>query len=360
MFSWGIIGGGFVAHKFAHALNAVPGARIAVVYSRSEATAQGFAARFGNIPWTTDLAEALATPQVDACYIATPPTSHREQALAALGAGKPVLIEKPLAASAADARAIAEAARAAGVFAMEGIWTRFVPAMATLRALLAERKIGTPLSFEGSFGNPNVPSLADNQFNPALGGGALLHRGLYPISIALDLLGPAELAGSAAIIGETGVDEEAVVTLRHHSGALSVARASLRASLPNACSLAGTHGQIAIAPPIFRPFQMRLVPAAPAVRGSAAPRFASLRESGAAQAASRALARLRPPGRLITRPFAGNGYGHEAIAVMEAIRRGETEHPLMPLAHSVALAQLLEAARARADAAAAAPAGGQP
>jgi predicted dehydrogenase len=345
MFTWGIIGGGFVARKFALALKGLPQTRLGLAYSRTEATAQGFAQDFGGIAWTTDLAEAVARPGIDAFYIATPPTSHRDHALAALAAGKPVLIEKPIAASAADASAIADAARDAGVFAMEGIWTRFLPTMAAVRELVREGRIGSPRSFEGSFGIANAPSLDDNQFNPALGGGALLHRGLYPVSLALDLLGPAELVSSAAVIGSTGVDEDVVVTLRHENGALSVARASLRATLPNAFSVEGTNGRIDVAPPIYRPWHFRLTPSVPVVRGQGRPSFEALREGGAAQTANRILSRLRPPGRAFSKPYHGNGYGHEAQAVMEAVRGGLTEHPLMPLQESVDLARLLDDAR---------------
>ena len=347
MFTWGIIGGGFVARKFALALNGMTKTRVGLVYSRSETTARGFAHDLGGIVWTSNLAHAVARPEIDAFYIATPPTWHCEHASAALAAGKPVLIEKPIAASVADASAIADAARSAGVFAMEGIWTRFLPAMANIRKLVREGQIGTLRGFEGSFGIANTPSPDDNQFNLALGGGALLHRGLYPISLALDLLGPAELVSSSAVIGATGVDEDVVVTLRHEeSGILSVARASLRATLPNTFSIEGTHGRIEVAPPIYRPWRFRLIQSSPVSRGKGRPQFEALREGNVAQAASRAWSRLQLSGRAFTKPYHGNGYGHEAKAVMDAIREGRTEHPLMPLKDSVQLSRLLTEARA--------------
>src|SRR5688500_17483722 len=142
MFGWGIVGTGYVARKFAWGLRAVPGARVAAVCSRSESTARAFSADFGDVPFTTLVEDLVRAPGVDAVYIAPPPTCHRDQALAALAAGVPVLIEKPLAASPSDARLIADAARSAGVFALEGVWTRFLPAMATARSLLLEGAIG--------------------------------------------------------------------------------------------------------------------------------------------------------------------------------------------------------------------------
>ena len=71
----------------------------------------------------------LADATVDAVYIASPNTAHLDQALGAIDAGKPVMIEKPVATTAADARAMAKAAEAAGVFCMEALWTRFLPAV---------------------------------------------------------------------------------------------------------------------------------------------------------------------------------------------------------------------------------------
>src|SRR6201999_3813029 len=111
------------------------------------------------------------------------PTAHRVQALACLEAGKPVLIEKPFAASQADATAIADTARACGVFCMEGIWTGFLPAAIRLRALIHEGAIGTPRSLSGSFGASNIADEGDNQFRPELGGGALPHRGVSAVSV---------------------------------------------------------------------------------------------------------------------------------------------------------------------------------
>ncbi len=348
LFNWGIIGTGVVARKFTAGLRQSRGSSVGLVCGRDLTRTQAFAKDFG-IPNATDsVSQAAANPKIDAFYIATPPTTHLAQALTIIAAGKPVLIEKPIAASAADAQAIVAAAREAHVFAMEGIWTCFLPLLGKLRTLIANGTIGEIRSIEASFGISNRAELSDNQFNPALGGGALFHRGLYPLALALDLVGPGHLESSAATIGDTGVDEDAVLLFRHENGALSTLRSSLRAPLSNDMVISGTRGRLHIHTPLFRPFSARLTRVVPVHRtGNRKPRFESLRESNMAQRAMQLLARFRWHGALITSHYRGNGYHYEADAVIHAIRTGATESPIMPLARTLAIAETIEAARGK-------------
>jgi predicted dehydrogenase len=118
-----------------------PGLRLAAVQGRDAARAEAFARR-----WTvdgrpapragTDLAALLADPAIDAVYIATPHPQHAGAIEAALHAGKPVLCEKPLVATAAQAARVVALARERGVFLMEALWTRFLPLYGLLRAVV--------------------------------------------------------------------------------------------------------------------------------------------------------------------------------------------------------------------------------
>jgi predicted dehydrogenase len=296
--------------------------------------------------------DAARSSDVDAFYIATPPSAHREQAIACLSAGKAVLVEKPFAASYGDAEAMASAARSLGVFCMEGMWTRFLPLLQELRAKMRDGAIGSPRSLCGSFGASNLPNPSESLFNPDLGGGALLHRGIYPLAMAFDLLGDAELAAAAARRGATGVDEDCVLALRHRGGALSTVRASLRATLANDLTIEGAHGAIHVHAPIFRPFRMTLTKTRPTGRsGTGNLSLEKFREGGLAQGAQQRFrglaATLRPGGRrTVTRAYAGNGYHYEADEVMRCVQRGAKESALMPLAQSVAIAALIDQARA--------------
>jgi predicted dehydrogenase len=263
-----------------------------------------------------------------------------------------VLVEKPFAATGSDAEAMAAAAQLSGTFCMEGMWTRYLPLLEELRASIRSGAIGAPRSLCGSFGASNLPDPSQSLFDPALGGGALLHRGIYPLAMAFDLLGEGELVAAAATRGTTGVDEDCVLALRHEGGALSTVRASLRAPLSNDLTIEGTHGAIHVSAPIFRPFRLALTktrPTSPPKSGNL--RLEKIREGTFAQTAQQRLWGLAPWLRsggkqTLTRTYAGNGYQYEADEVMRCVQEGAKESGLMPLAQSVAIASLMEEARA--------------
>jgi predicted dehydrogenase len=361
---WAILGTGVVADSIARAL-AGQGGRVVVVASRRAERAAGFARRHG--ARAAGYEDAAAAADVRAVYVATPPSEHERQALHALAAGKAVLIEKPFATDAAAAARIAEAARRAGSFCMEAMWTRFQPLIAAIRARVAAGEIGEVRQFHGAFCIADVPDPAASLFDPARGGGALMHRGIYPLSLARHLLGPVEDLQAMARIGATGVDEDCALTLRHASGALSVLRASLSSNGPNGMVIQGTRGTIRVAAPIYRPPAARLFATTPrtggtgggtgggaggaaggdAGGGGAGGLRGNPRVHALWQRVGPALRGLRPGGRRLAAPYAGTGYGHQLQAVMAALAAGETESPLMPLAESVEIMGLVDAARDR-------------
>lgn len=352
MFRWGIVGTGYVARKFVLGLRASQNGRATLVHSRTMANAASFAADFAIPEISETLEQAIRSPHVDAFYIATPPAMHVEQAIACLSAGKPVLVEKPFATTQAGAQSIADAARASGTFCMEGMWTRYMPLVGELRNLISEGAIGEPRSLAGSFGMANVPDASDNIFNAGLGGGALLHRGIYPLAMAFDILGPGELAGEAATIGVHGVDEDSVLIVRHASGALSTVRSSLRAHLANDVTIEGTEGTIHVHAPVFRPYRLQLTKTRALRARGGNPSLEAFRETALAQAAQQRLSGLvrllrRGKRRTIIRPYAGNGYQYEADEVMRCVNRRELESALMPLSQSILLAGIMEKARHR-------------
>src|SRR5699024_9400502 len=139
---WGIIGPGGIARRFAADVSAHTAASIVAVGSRSQERAAAFAAEFGIATAYGSYAELVADPQVQAVYIASPHSEHLEHALLALRAGKPVLVEKSVTRNAAEARRLFEEAATQGLFAMEAMWSRFLPHMVALRDLLAREVIG--------------------------------------------------------------------------------------------------------------------------------------------------------------------------------------------------------------------------
>ena len=230
-FRWGIFGTGPASLKFAAGLRQLGDAEVAMVASRSAAQARAFAESL-NIPHAIDgydAAAAVASGLVDAVYIATPPALHREHAVACLAAGVATLIEKPFASDAVSARAIAAIAEDARVFCMEAMWTRFMPAAARLRALVDGGAVGEPHVIASNFGISNAVDPAYGNFDPARGGGALAHLGVYPVSLGQWLFGTPVEARAVGRVGETGVEEDAAIALRYVSGVVGSFHASLRA-----------------------------------------------------------------------------------------------------------------------------------
>ena len=135
---WGILGAGNIAAKFARDVR-LTGASVALVGSRDAARASAFATEHG-IPDAVGGYDALVgSDAVDAIYVATPHSEHRAGALMALEAGKPVLVEKAFARNAVEAREIVDAARGRGLFAMEAMWSRFLPHYRSTRREAAVR-----------------------------------------------------------------------------------------------------------------------------------------------------------------------------------------------------------------------------
>lgn len=348
-FRWAVLGTGPVARKFVLGLRAAPGHVCVAAASRSADNAAKFAKRFKTAADTYET--AVARPDVDAVYIATPPSLHEPHALMAIAAGKPVLIEKPFALDAAAAARIAQAARTAGVFCMEAMWTRFLPLMDQIQTRLDGGDLGDLRSFHGVFCNADIPDAGASLYDPARGGGALMHRGYYAVSLALHFLGPVRDVQASLRRGETGVDEDVALILTHDSGAISTLNASLRSGGDNRASLRGTKGRLEITAPIFRPFEARLyrTTARKAGTGTAPGRAEGLKEGGLLQGLNQRLqplkARLKPGGTRLSARFAGNGYGHEALAVAAALRAGLTEEPRMPLDDSLAIMAILDRAK---------------
>lgn len=349
-FRWAFFGTGAVSRKFALDLIAMGGVELTAVASRNPANARKFADEFGFKSVLADY-DALSPEIVDAIYIATPAQLHEAHAEIAISKGIPVLIEKPMATNAKSIRRIITSAQAADVFCMEAMWTRFQPLMDAVKIHVQSGAIGDPIGFDARFMGANAPDAKNSLFDQSGGGGGLLHRGVYPLSIAQFLMGPIANANGLGRIGETGVDEDNTVILSHNNGALSTLRSSLRANGPETSYIYGTRGTIELRGPIWRPTGAVMYQTTPHSASPSKPRrLEAFRESGLGLKMSGLLGDLRVmTGRGSTKiraPFAGNGYRYEAQAVMEAVTAGrKTDARMMPL-DSLALLEVIDALRA--------------
>jgi predicted dehydrogenase len=314
---WGIMATGGIARQFAKDLK-LDGHRLAAVGSRDVRKAQAFADQFGAERAHGSYEDLAADPAVDIVYVATPHTHHLTGALTAIEAGKHVLVEKPLTVNAAEARALAKAAQQAGVTAMEAMWTRFLPHMIRLRELIAEGVLG---ELEGLVADHTqaLPDDPRHRLNdPALGGGALLDLGVYPISFAFDLLGrPSGIDVKSSSLGPTGVDKSVAAEFAYPSGARALWVTGSDNRGPNVAVVLGSRAQAKLDAVWYTPTQMRIsTPDGKVV--------------GAFEGAT--------PGR---------GMQFQARELERLVEEGKPTSDLMPLTQSIAIMEVMDQIRAQ-------------
>lgn len=336
-FGWGIMGTGAIAGLFAADLGLLPQARIVAAHSRSLEKAQSFAARFDGAKAYDDEAAFLADPAIDAVYIATPNHLHAGQALKAIAAGKAVLIEKPIALASVDVEAIAQAAGKHGVFAMEALWSRFLPAVHRAREQISAGRIGAIRRIRADLSYLHLEEPGSRFFDPALGGGAAFDLGVYPLSLALHLLGEPEAVRGSWLAAGTGVDRRSSFRLNYPTAAGELSCGFDRNGA-NRLLIEGEAGGLILEAPFLK--VQRLSWYADADKAVAA------YDRGPGSLA-RLLDRLPQSGRLSESfAFPGNGLQFQAQAVMAAVRAGKSASAQMPLGESAAVLRIIEAVRA--------------
>ncbi len=314
MTRWGILGCGSIAGAFAEGLQALPDARLVAVGSRSQEKAETFGARFAAPNRHGSYAALVADPEVDVIYVATPHPMHAEDTLLCLNAGKPVLCEKPFTVNAAQAEKVIAIAREKSLFLMEGMWSRFFPLMGELRARLQAGAIGEPRMLQADFGFRAGINPEGRLFSPALAGGGLMDVGCYCVSLASMLFGtPTQIAG-VAHLGETGVDEQAAMSLGYEGGKLAVLSSAIRTNTPHEASLFGTEGRIKIHSPWWKPETMTI-------------------------------SRDGKEPETVVLPFTGGGFNYEAGEVAACLQAGKTESAIMPLDETLTIMRTLDTLR---------------
>ncbi|MDO7880638.1 Gfo/Idh/MocA family protein [Salinibacterium soli] len=320
---WGILAPGGIADAWTETLHRNTDQRVAAVASRTLARAEEFAARHGVGRSFGSYDELVADPGVDVVYIAAPHSEHRRLALLAIGAGKHVLVEKPIGLSAAEAREIAVAARAAGVFAMEAMWSRFLPQTTVLARLLEDGALGDVLTVTADFGAVFDTDPQGRAYNPALGGGALLDVGIYPVWFAHLVLGTPSAVTARGSLTATGVDAQAAVILDYGTPAQAVLTTSMLVSTPRRAAVSGTLAEVRLPRDFMGPGELHLV-----------------RDD-------EVLASMDDPNGFRWR----DGLCYEAVAVATYIAEGRTESPLHSLDDTVAIMTVLDEARRQVGAA---------
>lgn len=152
---WGFIGCGEVTEKKSGpAFSEVEGSSVVAVMSRSEQKARSYAERHGIAKWYTDAQELIDDPDVNAIYIATPPSSHATFAIMAMKAGKPVYVEKPLAASYEDCARINRISEETGVPCFVAYYRRYLPYFQKVKDIVSSGTIGKVINVQVRFAVP--------------------------------------------------------------------------------------------------------------------------------------------------------------------------------------------------------------
>lgn len=255
---WGILGTGNIAGRFAGDLAFVPEARLVAVGSRSQERGRAFGERFGIPHRHGSYVELAKNPHVQAVYIATPASAHKSNIELCLQAGKAVLCEKPLTVNAREAEEVIALARRNRVFLMEAMWTRFVPLIVKLRELLAQRVVGEIRHVMADLGSQVTLDPGSRVYSGELGGGALLQKGVYLLSLASMILGSPTSVKSLSVLAKTGVDEDTSVLLGYPGGCLATLWCSVGVRSGRRGAIVGTQGQIIIHDPIICPSSLSL------------------------------------------------------------------------------------------------------
>lgn len=309
---WGIASTGRMADVFAADFASARDAELVAVGSRDGERASAFARQHGIPRAHGSYRDLLADPDVDVVYIATPHPQHHRLALAGIAAGKPLLVEKAFTVTFEGAQQVVDAARAAEVFVMEAMWTRFQPAVTRAQELIDDGAIGELRSVQADLGAHRPFDATDRLFSPELGGGATLDLGVYVLNIAQQFLGTPSTVHAAGSTYPNGVDATVSYLLGYEDGRSASLVASLESQTAGRSVLMGTEGHIELEPRFHHPASLVLR------RHGADPEPMSL-------------------------PPRGKGYGHEIDEVNQCLALGLTESPTMPLADTLAVQAIMQA-----------------
>lgn len=346
-FNWAIVGSSGVARQFAYGISSTPGAgQISTLIARDPARTERAAKAIGATAWSTEYADCF-DKNVDGVYLAVPLAQHEDLAVAALNAGKATVVEKPLAIDGASARRIDQASKSSGAFCMEAMWPRFLPIYQELKRKVSAGDLGEIRQFGVSFSGAVHMDPSFGVFDGTQRGGALMHRACYGVSLARYLLGSIRAVKSAGRIGETGADAHVALLLSHASGATSTITASYETTTSDHVTLAGTRATVTLSPSLYRPTSGRLtatylgrldrnIPSQEARKASIAWNW--VRDKAAP------LRALRGRGHPIQADLRGFGYGYQAAEVVRCVKDGQTTSPVMPLAESIEVADILDEA----------------
>ncbi|TAP44519.1 Gfo/Idh/MocA family oxidoreductase [Arthrobacter sp. S39] len=319
---WGVIATGGIARSVSEDLALLADAELYAVSSRSQesadsfAAANGFAKAYGDDDGVPGYQRLLADDSVDVVYVATPHAQHHQIVLAALNAGKHVLCEKAFTINAREATELIDTARRKKLFLMEAMWSRFLPAMQRAFEISASGQLGDVHWVSADLGFPAPYSPTARLWARQDGGGALLDLSIYPLLWALGTLGFPQTVSATGVVNDDGVDAQNAMTLGYHHGAQVQLTSSLLANGPRTATVAGSLGYLQSVGSINNPSELLVC-----------------------------IGREEPRREVFD--AVGRGYTYELREVTRCIQQGLTESPVMPLEDSLNTMRLFDGVRAQ-------------
>ena len=246
-----VLGAGHIANKFCRAVELVEGAEVVAVASQTEGKAKAFAENYRIAESYTSYEAMLKEATFDVVYIATTHNYHFENVMLCLQHKKHILCEKPFVLTEKEARTAFEAAKEAGVFVMEAMWTRFLPAILQAKAWIEAGKIGNIQMAHALIGFKANEDPKGRIFNPELAGGAMYDIGVYTFEIMTYLIPETiQEIHTMTTKAQTGVDKVDNVAIRFET-----CLANLQTMVSGPCApelrIHGSEGYIVIPNPIF-------------------------------------------------------------------------------------------------------------
>jgi predicted dehydrogenase len=312
---WGILGAGGIAAVVGPEIAAEPGNEVVAVAARDLRRATTLANTLGAPQAYGSYGELVADPDLDVVYIATTQAQHHDQALLALRAGKPVLVEKPFALDARQAREVVAEARRRQLFCMEGMWMRLNPLIIRAQETAASGRIGDLISVHADLSRLFEYDPKHRVYDLSAGGGALLELGVYPATFAWLFFGRPDTVQTIGALSPTGSDASAAMQWGYPDGRFAQISCSAQGTNPLTGLVAGTKGWISIGGRVHR-----------------APYIIVHDESGDEE---------------LRQTIKGGGFDHEIAEVARCLRAGELESPLVPLDETIAILEVLDEARAQ-------------
>lgn len=311
---WGILGAGRIAAKMAADIAASPGSVVSAIAARDHDRAAAFALAHGIPRSYGAYRELVEGPDIDVVYIATTHGQHHEQALLALGAGKPVLVEKSFTLNAKQAAEVVAEAKARQLFCMEGMWMRLHPLVRESVQLARSGRIGEVTGVRADLSRRFGYDPADRVFDPAAGGGVLLDLGIYPATYAWLVLGRPDAIAASGSLAPTGTDVTVAMQWGYADGRVAQIFCSAAGFSPYSALITGTDGWINLQPRIMR--------------GRSITIHTETDEE---------LIEIPPP--------AGNGFGRQIAEVEQCLRAGMLESPHVPHKETIGILETIDEAR---------------